>query len=252
MANGARARRVRRQRRAAAAARLPRRGAGRAGAAAAHPRRRPREHPRRPARQRADERAVGRACSSSSRPASRRFFTTPAAIGTCSGCSRTCSARTRWASATCCSSPAIRRRSATTRTRPAVFDVDSIGLTNVVDAPESRARHRRAEHRRADGVPHRRRRESRRARSGRGSAPLRVQGRGGRRVRDHAAGVRRARARAVPGAHRRLPDSDARGLVPLESLRHAEFMANEVPGVRVPEAVVERMRARRSERARRR
>jgi homocysteine S-methyltransferase len=31
-------------------------------------------------------------------------------------------------------------------------------------------------------------------------------------------------------------------LVPLESLRHAEFMANEVPGVSVSEAVVERMR----------
>ncbi len=32
------------------------------------------------------------------------------------------------------------------------------------------------------------------------------------------------------------------GVKPLESLRHAEFMANEVPGVRVPESVVERMR----------
>jgi 5,10-methylenetetrahydrofolate reductase len=32
------------------------------------------------------------------------------------------------------------------------------------------------------------------------------------------------------------------GITPLESARHAEFMANEVPGVRVPEAVVERMR----------
>jgi len=32
------------------------------------------------------------------------------------------------------------------------------------------------------------------------------------------------------------------GLLPLESLRHTEFMANEVPGVRVPEAVVTRMR----------
>jgi methionine synthase I (cobalamin-dependent)/5,10-methylenetetrahydrofolate reductase len=31
-------------------------------------------------------------------------------------------------------------------------------------------------------------------------------------------------------------------ITPLESLRHAEFMANEVPGVRVPEEVVERMR----------
>jgi homocysteine S-methyltransferase len=32
------------------------------------------------------------------------------------------------------------------------------------------------------------------------------------------------------------------GVMPLESLRHAEFMANEVPGVRVPDSVVERMR----------
>ena len=32
------------------------------------------------------------------------------------------------------------------------------------------------------------------------------------------------------------------GIMPLESLRHAEFMANEVPGVQVPDAVVERMR----------
>ncbi len=32
------------------------------------------------------------------------------------------------------------------------------------------------------------------------------------------------------------------GIMPLESLRHAEFMANEVPGIRIPEAVVERMR----------
>jgi methionine synthase I (cobalamin-dependent)/5,10-methylenetetrahydrofolate reductase len=31
-------------------------------------------------------------------------------------------------------------------------------------------------------------------------------------------------------------------IAPLESLRHTEFMANEVPGVRVPEVVVERMR----------
>jgi homocysteine S-methyltransferase len=30
--------------------------------------------------------------------------------------------------------------------------------------------------------------------------------------------------------------------MPFESLRHAEFMANEVPGIHVPDAVVERMR----------
>jgi methionine synthase / methylenetetrahydrofolate reductase(NADPH) len=32
------------------------------------------------------------------------------------------------------------------------------------------------------------------------------------------------------------------GITPLESVRHAEFMANEVPGVRVPESVLDRMR----------
>jgi methionine synthase / methylenetetrahydrofolate reductase(NADPH) len=32
------------------------------------------------------------------------------------------------------------------------------------------------------------------------------------------------------------------GIMPLESLRHAEFMANEVPGVHVPDVIVERMR----------
>jgi methionine synthase I (cobalamin-dependent)/5,10-methylenetetrahydrofolate reductase len=32
------------------------------------------------------------------------------------------------------------------------------------------------------------------------------------------------------------------GLMPLESARHAEFMANEVPGIRIPDALIERMR----------
>jgi homocysteine S-methyltransferase len=32
------------------------------------------------------------------------------------------------------------------------------------------------------------------------------------------------------------------GLMPLESVRHAEYMANEVPGIRIPEAVLDRMR----------
>lgn len=41
-------------------------------------------------------------------------------------------------------------------------------------------------------------------------------------------------------AHVRVPVLAA--VTPLESLRHAEFLANEVPGLRVPERVVERMR----------
>jgi homocysteine S-methyltransferase len=32
------------------------------------------------------------------------------------------------------------------------------------------------------------------------------------------------------------------GLTPLESVRHAEFMANEVPGVSVPETLIDRLR----------
>jgi homocysteine S-methyltransferase len=32
------------------------------------------------------------------------------------------------------------------------------------------------------------------------------------------------------------------GVMPLESVRHAEFMANEVPGVRITDAVIDRMR----------
>jgi homocysteine S-methyltransferase len=42
-------------------------------------------------------------------------------------------------------------------------------------------------------------------------------------------------------AHLRIPIIAA--IAPIESLRHAEFLANEVPGVLVPEAVVERMRS---------
>jgi homocysteine S-methyltransferase len=44
--------------------------------------------------------------------------------------------------------------------------------------------------------------------------------------------------RRVEGFH--IPVMAA--IAPLESLRHAEFMANEIPGVRVPDEVVERMR----------
>jgi len=40
--------------------------------------------------------------------------------------------------------------------------------------------------------------------------------------------------------HARVPI--VAGVVPFESLRHAEFMANEVPGVRVPEVLMDRMR----------
>jgi homocysteine S-methyltransferase len=55
-----------------------------------------------------------------------------------------------------------------------------------------------------------------------------------------AAGFRAfvARLRAQPEC--RIPL--IAGIMPLESARHAEFLANEVPGVRIPEAVLDRMR----------
>ena len=125
----------------------------------------------------------------------------------------------------------------------AVFDVDSIGLDQRRVAAEPRARHRRPADRRADRVSHRRGGESRRAEPRRGDAAVRVQGRGGRRVRDDPAGLRRGRVRARSSSasstagFRLWP-----GILPFESARHAEFMANEVPGVRVPESYLHRMR----------
>ena len=172
-----------------------------------------------------------------------RSCTTPAAIGTCSACSRTCSARTRWA---------IRNVLLVTGDPPrvgdypdatAVFDVDSIGLTNVVARLNRRPRHRRAADRPADRVPHRRGGESRRARPRRRAAPLRVQGRGGRRVRDHPAGLRRRRRsrtflRRIGGTRDSDPRRHHAAREPAPRRVHGQRGARRA----VPDAVVERMR----------
>ena len=117
----------------------------------------------------------------------------------------------------------------------AVFDIDSIGLTNLV----SRLNHGLDPGGNpigaADQVRHRRRRQSRRARPRARAQALRLEGRGRRGVRHHPAGLR-------PGAARPLPRAGSRafripivaGIWPLVSLRNAEFLANEVPGVIVP------------------
>ncbi len=76
-------------------------------------------------------------------------------------------------------------------------------------------------------------------RPGARATALRVEGRGGRGVRDHAAGVRRGAARALPADDRRHRASPSiAGIWPLVSARNAEFLANEVPGVTVPDAVL--------------
>ena len=189
------ARTLRRGRRAASPPRGSTTGDGdRAGASAEDPRRRRRQHPRRPAGRRAHERAVaGRAhrAAGGHRDAAALLR---AAIGTCSASSRTCSARTRWGCATCCSSPAIPGRVGDYPDATAVFDVDSIGLTNVVVAAQPRLRRRRAGDRRADGFHIGVSVNPAALEPRRGAAALRVQGRGGRRVRGDAAGLRRRRA----------------------------------------------------------
>ena len=125
----------------------------------------------------------------------------------------------------------------------AVFDVDSIGLTNVVarlnrglDIGEQPIGQPTAFHIGValnPGV----------ARSARTSC-------GGSNTRSRRAPSSRSRSRCStrPGSRSSCGGSAARaipilaGVMPLESLRHAEFMANEVPGVHVPDGVVERMR----------
>ena len=125
-----------------------------------------------------------------------------------------------------------------------MFDVDSIGLTNVVDPAQPRPRRRRPADRRADGVPRRRHGQSGGGRPRRGAAAVRVQGRGRRRVRGDAAGLRRrAHSSGSSSGSTRFRMPIVAGVWPFESARNAEFMANEVPGVSVPDALVERMRA---------
>ena len=50
-------------------------------------------------------------------------------------------------------------------------------------------------------------------------------------------------ARAIPRPDRELRIPIVAGIWPLVSLRNAEFLANEVPGVSVPDEVIERMRS---------
>ena len=127
----------------------------------------------------------------------------------------------------------------------AVFDVDSIGLTNVV----SRLNHGCDIGGQAIGAPtgvsHRRVGEPERAR-----ISTRSCGASSTRSRPAPSSWSRGRSSTCAGferflkriEHARLPI--IAGIFPFESARNAEFMANEVPGVRVPDALLERMRAR--------
>ena len=115
----------------------------------------------------------------------------------------------------------------------AVFDIDSIGLTNLVQQPEPRPRSRRQRDRRADAVRDRRRRESRRrsisstsssASSGRWTRAPSTRSRSRCSTRRSSSSFL-ARDRATC-ASRSSPASGRSSRV-----RNAEFLANEVPGV---------------------
>ena len=72
--------------------------------------------------------------------------------------------------------------------------------------------------------------------------PLPPKGRGGGRVRHHSAGFRSRRPFADARRGRsRYGVPVIAGIWPLASYRNASFMRNEVPGVVVPDAVMERM-----------
>ena len=170
-------------------------------------RRRRRQHPRRFARRRALERPVPRGAH---RAAGRHrdaaaLLLSRSAI--CSASSPSCSARTRWGCAICCSSPETPGRAGITRMRRRCSTSIRSVLTNVV----SRLNHgcdvggrRLAPH----GLSHRRVGQSGGAESGRRAAAVRVQGRGRRGVRPHRPvfDLRDVRARSSSGSRRpRLP-----------------------------------------------
>ena len=161
-----------------------------------------------------------------------------------SACSRTWSAPTRWGSGTCCSRPGIPRARASYADATSVFDVDAIGLTNLV----VRLNHGLDIGGQSIGAPTRFHigvgGQSVRRRSRRRVAAARPQGRGRRGVPRHAAGLRPRRVRgASPGACSRRACRSLAGLAALEGVRHAEFFASEVVGARVPEALLSRLRA---------
>jgi hypothetical protein len=107
-------------------------------------RRRRRQHRRRRARAGAHEQPRARGSARARGAASRRSSTCAAATGTCSRRSRTCSARTTSGSGTSSSSRAIRRRWATSPTRRAVYDLDSIGILKLASRSTTASTRRQA------------------------------------------------------------------------------------------------------------
>ena len=211
-------------------------------APAADPRGRPGEHPGRPARRRAHERAVGGgagpAAGGRRDDSSLRLPRSEPARHAVGSPGRALDGRAQRAAHHRRSAAGRRLSGRDRRLRRRLDRPDQHG-----HAPQSRTRHRRAGHRRS------RRRST--------SAWRRIPA-----ALDPDEELRRFEYKVKAGAEfaitqpvfdaaelarflRRIEDFRIpvlAAIAPLESLRHTEFMANEVPGVRVPEAVVERMR----------
>ena len=125
----------------------------------------------------------------------------------------------------------------------AVFDVDSIGLTNVV----ARLNHGLDIGGQPIGAPT----AFHIGVAANPGAPnvdeeirrFEYKVKAGAEFADHSARLRcRVRCRSSSGESTTSGSRVIAAITPLESLRHTEFLANEVPGIRVPEPIVERMR----------
>ena len=160
------------------------------------------------------------------------------------GSSRCCSARTRRACGTCSPSRATRPRRATIRAAGAVYDVDAIGLVELMARlNDGTDFHGRAIDAPDVVLPRRRRQPDRRRSRARGRA-VRAQARGGRALRDDAGRLRPRRT--LESFLERLGGSPIPLLVgvwPIRSLELAVRVHNETPGIVVPDHVQERYRA---------
>ena len=125
----------------------------------------------------------------------------------------------------------------------AVFNIDAIGLCNMVSMLNRGFDLGRNPVGEPTGVLLRRGAEPQRREPGAGAGEVPLEARRGGRVRHHAARIRRAASPALPRANAAACAAcpSIAGIWPLVSLRMAEFMKNEVPGVFVPDSVIERM-----------
>ena len=123
-----------------------------------------------------------------------------------------------------------------------MFDVDAIGLTNMVARLNRGIDIGGQPIGAADGLPHRRSGEPRCAQPRQEVRRFRYKVEAGAEfaITQPVFDVEELKLFLERVADVRIPV--LAGIMPLGSLRQAEFMANEVPGVNVPETVLERMR----------